>query len=100
MVAERKGRMASRTQSERRPNRAARLVNRAFKDSRIAAAWPVIANAIYEVEKYKFDALEEEKKETRRPPKARRFLHRFREFFRDTVSTDLSLTASRPPSLE
>ena len=64
VVAERKGRMVYRAQSERRPARSARLVSRAFKDARVAAAWPVTADAIYQVEKFKCDALDEEKKES------------------------------------
>jgi hypothetical protein len=56
-----------------------------FKDTRVAAAWPVIADAIYEVEKYKFDALDEEKKETRRKPKSDDSYTAFEHFFRDVV---------------
>lgn len=48
-----------------------------FKDARIAAAWPVIADAIYEVELYKFDALSDEKKESREA-QTRQFLHSVR----------------------
>jgi hypothetical protein len=56
-----------------------------FKDARVAAAWPVIADAIYEVEKYKWDALDDEKKETRRKPKSDDSYTAFERFFRDVV---------------
>jgi type I restriction-modification system DNA methylase subunit len=56
-----------------------------FKDTRVAAAWPVVADAIYQVEKYKFDALDEEKKENRRKPKADDSYTAFERFFRETV---------------
>ena len=61
-----------------------------FKDSRVAAAWPVIADAIYQVEKYKFDALDEEKKETRRKPKADDSYTAFERFFRELCSINPS----------
>jgi type I restriction-modification system DNA methylase subunit len=56
-----------------------------FKDTRIAAAWEVVADAIFTVEKFKFDALDEEEKETRRKPKADDSYTAFERFFRDTV---------------
>ena len=69
-----------------------------FKDTRIAAAWPVIADAIYEVEKYKFDALDEEKKETRRKPKADDSYTAFEKFFRDII-LDQSVAHGIPPAI-
>ncbi|HEY6154640.1 MAG TPA: hypothetical protein VIW07_12945 [Candidatus Udaeobacter sp.] len=69
-----------------------------FKDSRIAAAWPVIADAIYQVEKYKFDALEEEKKEARRMPKADDSYTAFEKFFRETA-LDQSVAHGIPPAV-
>jgi hypothetical protein len=68
-----------------------------FKDSRISAAWPVIADAIYEVEKYKFDALDEEKKEARCKPKADDSYSAFERFFRDIV-IDQSVAHGIPPA--
>jgi hypothetical protein len=56
-----------------------------FKDVRIAAAWPVAADALYEVEKYKWDALDEDKKETRRKPKSDDSYTAFERFFRNIV---------------
>ena len=97
MLAERKSRMASRTQSDRRPNCFADWSAVLFKDARIAAAWPVIAGALYQVEKYKLDALDEEKKETRRKPKADDSYTAFERFFRDTV-IDQSVAHGIPPA--
>jgi hypothetical protein len=68
-----------------------------FKDTRVAAAWPVAADAIYEVEKYKFDALDEEKKESRRKPKADDSYTAFERFFRETV-LDQSVPHGIPPA--
>jgi hypothetical protein len=68
-----------------------------FKDTRVAAAWPVIADTIYEVEKYKFDALDEEKKENRRKPKADNSYTAFERFFRDTI-LDQSVAHGIPPA--
>ncbi|GEM_PF-589991 len=69
-----------------------------FKDARVAAAWPVIANAIYEVEKYKFDSLDTDKKETKRPPKIDNSYTAFERFFRDTV-LDQSVAHGIPPAI-
>ena len=68
-----------------------------FKDARIAVAWPVVADAIYQVEKYKFDALDEEKKENRSKPKADNSYTAFERFFRDTV-VDQSVARGIPPA--
>jgi hypothetical protein len=68
-----------------------------FKDARVAAAWPVTANAIYEVEKYKSDVLDEEKKEPRRNPKADDSYTAFERFFRELV-LDQSVAHGIPPA--
>jgi hypothetical protein len=69
-----------------------------FKDSRVAAAWPVVANAIYEVGKYKFDTLDQEKKEIRRKPKADNSYTAFERFFREMV-LDQSVAHGIPPAV-
>ena len=68
-----------------------------FKDTRIAAAWPVVVDAIYEVEKYKFDALDIEKKENRPKPKRDDSYTAFERFFRKTV-LDQSVPHGIPPA--
>ena len=68
-----------------------------FKDTRVAAAWPVIADAIYQVQKYKWDALDEEKRETRRKPKADNSYTAFERFFRELV-LDQSVAHGIPPA--
>jgi len=69
-----------------------------FKDSRVAAAWPVVANAIYDVAKYKFDTLDDEKRETRSKPKHDDSYTAFERFFRDTV-LDQSVPHGVPPAI-
>jgi type I restriction-modification system DNA methylase subunit len=56
-----------------------------FKNARVAAAWEVAADAIYEVAKYKFDALDDEKKESQAKPKPNNSYTTFERLFRDTV---------------
>jgi hypothetical protein len=56
-----------------------------FKDARVAAAWEVVADAIYEVEKYKFESFDTEKKEAKRPPRRDDSYTAFERFFRETV---------------
>jgi hypothetical protein len=58
----------------------------------------VIADAIYHVEKYKFDALDEEKKELRRKPKSDDSYTAFEKFFRDMV-LDQSVPHGIPPAI-
>ena len=69
-----------------------------FKDARVAAAWEVTTAAIFTVEKFKFDALDEEKKETHRKPKADDSYTAFERFFRDTV-LDQSVLYGIPPAV-
>jgi hypothetical protein len=69
-----------------------------FKDSRVAAAWPVVASAIYEVENYKFEMLREEQKEIRREPKLDDSYTAFERFFRETV-LDQSVLHGIPPAI-
>src|SRR5207244_794182 len=67
-----------------------------FKDTRVAAAWEVAADAVLTVEKFKFDALDPEKKETHRVPKRDDSYTAFERFFRDTV-LDESVAHGIPP---
>jgi hypothetical protein len=68
-----------------------------FKDARVAAAWDVVADAIYEVEKYKWNALDDEKKESRKKPKLDDSYTAFERFFRDTI-LDQSVAHGIPPA--
>jgi hypothetical protein len=56
-----------------------------FEDDRVAAAWPVTAKAVHEVEKYKFDTLDQEQQEIRRKPKLDDSYTAFERFFRNTM---------------
>jgi hypothetical protein len=69
-----------------------------FKDTRVASAWEVVANAIYEVEKYKFEALDADNKEAKRPPKADDSYTAFERFFREIV-LDQSVAHGIPPAV-
>jgi hypothetical protein len=69
-----------------------------FKDLRVAAAWPVVANAVYEVEKYKFDALNDEKKETRREPERNDAYTAFEQLFRE-IMLEQSVAQGIPPAV-
>ena len=69
-----------------------------FKDARVAAAWEIAADAVLTVEKFKFDALDPEKKETRRAPKRDDSYTAFERFFRDTV-LDESVAHGIPPAV-
>jgi hypothetical protein len=68
-----------------------------FKDARVAAAWPVVAKAIFEVKQHKFRLLGPEKTETKRPPKLDDTYSAFEHFFRELV-TEQSVPHGLPPA--
>ena len=69
-----------------------------FKNARVTAAWEVAADAIFTVEKFKYDALDAEKKETRRVPTRDDSYTAFERFFRDTM-LDQSVAHSIPSAV-
>lgn len=69
-----------------------------FKDARVAGAWEVAADAVLTVAKFKFDALDPEKRETRRAPQRDDSYTAFERFCRETV-LDQSVMHGIPPAV-
>jgi hypothetical protein len=67
-----------------------------WKDQRIQAAWPVVADCVHRVDRWKCDTAE--KKEGRRPPKLDASYEAFAKFLKETVA-DESVPAGIPPAV-
>jgi hypothetical protein len=69
-----------------------------FKDARVAGAWEVAADAVFTIEKFKFDGLDPEKKETCRAPQCDDSYTAFERFCRETV-LDQAVAHGMPPAV-
>ena len=67
-----------------------------WKDPRIQAAWPVVADAIHQVAQFKFDQSED--KEIRKQPKADGSYESFAKFLKETVNNE-SVPDGIPPAV-